>query len=582
MFKYAKIPALFALILMGIASAFAALQMLITRNLVDSVEAYYNNGAGVSAVIFWLFFMFCAVAFSSSRNFFNQLIQVSIEKNLTKNLIPMIMNKLKKTEYACFEDPKTHNLIERMSNNPHQTVSNCFNSVTGLLMPFFAIIGLVIYFYTISPLFTLAFGLVGILNCFLVALETKKYYQMQDRRSQEKRKMVYFHDLLINKQSLSELRVLGGAQYIVQRWKSYLNAFLKEYVSIVLKSLGLQLICAVMFLGLSAFMLFYVANLVLGGYETVGLFIAVLTGLVGLNRLVSSLAEGYNSFVSSNLSFRYFKDFLALPETDGFTGNNQPENVEIRFEDVCFKYPGTEREILSGVSFTLKQHERISIVGENGAGKSTIIKLLCGLYKPTSGKIYIGGKELDSLDPIAARKMFSVVFQDFGQYSLTLRENIALANLENISSDVSINDALKLAMGEELATKSELGIDVPLGKLKETGIDLSGGQWQRISIARAFFANSEFVILDEPTAALDPLAECKMYETFMSVLKNKGSITISHRLASAKLSDRILVISNGVISEQGTHNELMNLNGIYSEMFSMQAGWYTEGDVAHV
>jgi len=237
---------------------------------------------------------------------------------------------------------------------------------------------------------------------------------------------------------------------------------------------------------------------------------------------------------------------------------------------VEFTYPKTDAKILNGVSFEVKQGERVALVGENGAGKSTIIKLLCRLYKPDSGRILINGTDIQTADAAALRRVFSVVFQDFCKYTLTLRENVAFGDLSKLRDDNALRDALKMGLADGIAE-----LDTPLGKLEENGVDISGGQWQRVAVARACLPNSAFVILDEPTASLDPVAESNMYHSFAEVLKNRGCIMISHKLASAKMADKIVVLSDGVVSETGAHADLMAAGGLYSRMYASQSAWYS-------
>jgi ABC-type multidrug transport system fused ATPase/permease subunit len=195
---------------------------------------------------------------------------------------------------------------------------------------------------------------------------------------------------------------------------------------------------------------------------------------------------------------------------------------------------------------------------------------LCRLYAPNSGRILVNGNDIQTLDAAVLRKVFSVVFQDFCKYTLTLRENVAFGDMSKLRDDASLHDALKMGLADNIAE-----LDTPLGKLEENGVDISGGQWQRVAVARACLADSAFVILDEPTASLDPLAESLMYHSFAEVLKNRGCIMISHRLASARMADKIVVLSDGVVSETGSHDDLMKAGGLYERMYESQSAWYS-------
>ena len=198
------------------------------------------------------------------------------------------------------------------------------------------------------------------------------------------------------------------------------------------------------------------------------------------------------------------------------------------------------------------------------------IKLLCRLYKPDSGWIKINGIDINNLSESQLHTMLCVVFQDYCCYNLSLRENVALSNIERIADDSGIRQALIKAKSDMISNS----LEIPLGKIEDEGIDISGGQWQRIAIARALFSNSKFVILDEPTASLDPIAESEMYQTFTNIVRDIGCIMISHRLASAKMADTIIVIKDGIVAEKGNHADLMENNGLYAQMWRSQSSWY--------
>nr|WP_300678333.1 ATP-binding cassette domain-containing protein [uncultured Acetatifactor sp.] len=296
------------------------------------------------------------------------------------------------------------------------------------------------------------------------------------------------------------------------------------------------------------------------------------------------------------MGIRYYTDFLNLETRKDLGTVEHLSYYDIAFENVSFRYPGTERDILKNVTFYAKEGERIAFVGENGAGKSTIIKLLCGLYEPTTGNVTIGGVPVREISPGLRTRLLSVVFQNFQSYQMTLRENVAFGNPEALWDDEKLLHALELADAGELAeshgkgadtkgmdTKGSdtkgmdaRGLDRNLGRLEKDGQDLSRGQWQRVAMARAFVSDAKYVILDEPTASLDPLAESRMYENFSRIFRERGTVLISHRLASARMADRILVLDGGRIVQTGSHEELMAREGLYRTMFLAQSSFYQD------
>ena len=249
---------------------------------------------------------------------------------------------------------------------------------------------------------------------------------------------------------------------------------------------------------------------------------------------------------------------------------------DIEFVDVSFKYPNTDRFVLKHVNIKVKSGEKLSIVGYNGAGKSTFIKLLCRLYEPTEGKILVGGVDISTIKLQDYRELLSVVFQDYCLFFMSIRENIVLTRKYD---DNALRDALEKSGLAECIAKLPNGIETdPNRAFNDDGTGLSGGEAQKLACARAYYKNAPIVILDEPTAALDPLAEVRLYERFDSIIKNKTSIYISHRLASVKFCDTIGCFADGELVEHGTHKELMQKNGVYAEMFSKQAHYYVEDD----
>jgi len=264
--------------------------------------------------------------------------------------------------------------------------------------------------------------------------------------------------------------------------------------------------------------------------------------------------------------------------------DNEPiEFKTLEFNNVSFQYPSGDRLILDELSFSLDAGKHYAFVGKNGAGKTTITKLLTGLYTEYDGEILINGKELREYPAGTIKAMFSVVYQDFAKYFVSLKENIILGDAAGIQeksdtsgrlTDTVIDDTTKKAGLSEIIKELKNGIDTPLGKILEDGQDISGGEWQRIAIARSLISRAPVKMLDEPTAALDPISESRVYSEFEKLMQDKTTVFISHRLGSTKLADEILVIDDGKIIERGTHDELMNEKGQYTEMFEAQRGWY--------
>lgn len=254
----------------------------------------------------------------------------------------------------------------------------------------------------------------------------------------------------------------------------------------------------------------------------------------------------------------------------------------LRFEHVSFAYPGSSRNVLQDISFTLNAGETTVLVGLNGAGKTTLLKLLMRLYDPTAGTIYLDGRDIRTYDLREYYDLFGIVFQDFGKYALSVRENIAFGDIHRDATPDAIRDAAVSADADAFINRLPDAYETPLTRLFEfNGVEPSIGQWQKLAVARAFYSRSDILILDEPTASLDAIAEQEIYNQFDRLRRDKTAIFVSHRLSSARMASRILVLQNGHVIENGTHEELMHLGGEYARLFTVQASRYlTEDDEA--
>jgi ATP-binding cassette subfamily B protein len=295
------------------------------------------------------------------------------------------------------------------------------------------------------------------------------------------------------------------------------------------------------------------------------------TLLEGLLASFSSTA-GQALYLDDLFSFFQVKPGILAPD------NPHPFPQPIRqgfvFEDVGFRYPGAERWAVRHLSFTLKAGEVLALVGENGAGKTTLVKLLTRLYDPDEGRILLDGHDLRAYDPDALRGTMGVIFQDFVRYNLSAADNIAVGRIEARDDRARIERAASRSQADEMIVKLPAGYEQMIGKRFKNGVELSGGEWQKIAIARAYMREAEVLILDEPTAALDARAEYEVFRRFKELSKGKTAILISHRFSSVRMADRILVLADGKVEAAGTHEELVSQPGRYAELFELQAAGY--------
>jgi ATP-binding cassette subfamily B protein len=379
---------------------------------------------------------------------------------------------------------------------------------------------------------------------------------------------------------LRENKLFGASGYLIDTYKTRLNARNREYEKFYFKYLKR------LFTTHNITKIAPIANVIIllilfvHGQMSVGLFISLTLLMFG---------DMYAFLNGSTFVFRwsgyhinffdYYHKYFSLSDDQQAETETLPPKHDIEFRDVWFRYPNTDRDILKGLSFKINDGEKVSIVGKNGEGKTTMVKLLLGLFTPDRGQILIDGKSLFQYSAKARSQIFGTVFQDFVRYSISVKENVVLGDIDAIDNQEVLDNAIKKAKADAFINDLPGKENTLLGRDFEGGIDISGGQWQRIAIARAFMGDKPVLILDEPTSQLDPVAESNLYSEFAGMANNKTAIFITHRLASTMITDKIFVIADGNVTENGTHDQLMKLGGLYAGMFEAQKQWYLKNEV---
>lgn len=578
MWKYARSSTVIKLIEVLVISSMTPLSLVFTQNLINSFEAYFNHGASYPIIILWGGLLIVSMFLISGTGFLSGIQSIHMKRQLDKEFTQDIVSKYRKIDYHCFEDAKIQDTLSRMGNSPQDLILNTFQDGMAALSTIISIIGVILIFMQISWWLPLAFFLLIPIMIWLDFKAMQLMNELFNNQTKNERLLGYFAGLLSDKNSLLELKVFSAVDYIMDLWKAKSKKVLRERLKTTIRAqkyFAVSSVITLLWIGTLVY------SLIQGIYDrtvSLGLFVSLIGSVGSLLGMTERLSYAFSNIARHYLQVSHYERFLALPEIPGGTESIQPEEntavTEIEFCDVHFTYPNTEKEILKGISFKINSRERLAIVGENGAGKTTIIKLLCRLYRPDSGQIKINNIDINDFTEAQLSRYISVVFQDYCRYHLSLRENIALSQIDRKEEDAAIRAALRKGRADSISED----LDVALGKIEESGIDISGGQWQRIAISRALFSESNLVILDEPTASLDPLAESEMYHSFTSLLENKSCIIISHRLASAKMADRIIVLHDGMICETGRHEELIKNASLYSEMWLAQSVWYTGGN----
>ena len=405
---------------------------------------------------------------------------------------------------------------------------------------------------------------------------TERKLQMEKEQLRDNRKKDYYRDVFFNDNVQFEVKLNNIGSYFIGKYKETWQKLYKinkteDVKHNIINTLIMIVNVSSEFLVLTV-SVFDVANKYIG----IGDLQYNLSMVSRLRSQSQMLMNRVNKFLNDNTRLIELQEFMDIEPEVEKSGTLKPSsNPKIEFCNVSFRYPNAEQYVLKDCSFTIEPHEKIGLIGLNGAGKSTIIKLMFRFYDPEEGCIKLDGVDLKEYDIYAVRKVFGVLFQDYVTYCLPLREIIALSDFDERFNDEKLKKACDISGASAVIKNWENGYDSVLGRYyADNGKDLSGGQWQLVGLARAYFKDSEYMILDEPSAALDPISEDRIFEQLYHLSEGKSSVTISHRLSNTTLADKILVIGDGHIIEQGSHFELLKQNGKYAELFNLQASKY--------
>jgi ATP-binding cassette, subfamily B, bacterial len=404
-------------------------------------------------------------------------------------------------------------------------------------------------------------------------------YAKNFRQTPAKRQMDYLRQVGGSKEAAKELKLFNLSDYLTNRFRSLSRKIYEEDVALSRRKLTwgglLSLISTLGYYGAYVFAIYEALS---GRYPTIGVFSLVTLAIQQSSTNFQQAFSTASGIADQALFLTDLIAFFDLKPTVQSKPNALPAPRPVRsgfeFRDVSFAYPGTERRVLKNFNFTLRPGERIALIGENGQGKTTVVKLITRLYDPTEGQILLDGIDLREYDLDDLHKEIGVIFQDFMRYEMTARENIAIGRVELPHTEEEIESAAQKSLAQGVIDKMPGRYDQMLGRRFEGGVDLSGGEWQKIALARAYLRDAQLLILDEPTAALDAKSELEVFERFAELTEGKMALLISHRFSTVRMADRIVVLEGGRLVEEGTHGQLIALGGRYAGMFEMQAASY--------
>ncbi|WDV46876.1 ABC transporter ATP-binding protein [Clostridiaceae bacterium M8S5] len=542
------------------------------RNLINVVQKGGNNYRSVlNAFIFLISASLLANLLSLAKNYFENLFQTI----MTYDIKVDILDKAKKLSLADFENPNIYDKLQRAQNEAGYRPFSVFTSILAIISSVLTLVtsaGVIFmwkWWAAVLLIIVPSFSTISLLK------QGQKEFLLQWKRAPKHRKSWYLEFLLTRDASVKEVKLYNLGNHLVEKYKKFYKGFYREDKAMTKRRFSLTLV----FDMINEIAVNGVRGLVIYSTYIGKLFIGDLYAFLSTTKLVQS-----NSQLVLNTMFRMYQnnlyikqlfEFLDLPvdENNKASSNGLALDTikDIEFKNVSFKYPSKDIYVLKNLDFKISAGEKIAIVGENGSGKTTIIKLMCKLYDNFEGDILINGISIKNYDENSLRNKMSIVLQDFVKYQLTVRENIAFGDLKYIEDNEKIIDSAKRSGINDFVMNLPDSIDSQLGVWFEKGTQLSGGQWQKIALSRAFIRKSDIYVLDEPSSALDPLSEKDIFDKFFELCKDKIGIFTSHRFSTVRFADKILVFKKGNLIECGTHDDLMANKDYYSKLYSIQA-----------
>lgn len=554
------------------------LQTMLQQRFFDKASLFASKNASLGEVITALSFLALIYIGTQLLNGVGNFLPLVMYGIIDGRLAKEVHEKISRISPINFEDTDRLDDINKANQGKDNASFFVFIilSILTFYVPYFLFMGW--YMFTLKPLLACAIILVFIPTALSQLIRAKVFSKLEDKSAPVRRQFDYYESCMVSRDYFKETRLLGAFNFFKKMYMDSLKLLnklrFKANVKTNLMELFMNLFTVVGYIGI-LYMLFYA---LMKGEITVGAFAAVSNSIGMLYGIMEEIICRHIGGVAQNLgAIQNYIDFLNIPEMEG-AQTEIGDNFDITLKDVSFAYPKAEKNALKNINLTIKNGETIAIVGENGSGKSTLIRLITGLYEPVKGKVSYGNVSTGEILLSSLARNISAVFQKFGRYQMTLSENIAISDSQKDVSTEELDRVVDMAGLTKDATCFTNGYDTMLSR-EFDGVDLSGGEWQRIAIARAFYRKHKLIILDEPTAAIDPLEETRIYNRFAELAKDKTAIIVTHRLGSVKLADRIVVLKNGEIAEIGTHSELMEKNGEYARMYTAQSKWYSNEEV---
>ena len=556
------------------------IQGLLSAGTKSSGDLYTDIFVTLRPVLFLFVFLFIYQFISKVLARLNAMVNTVAGELVVNHIKLKIITKAKTVDMRSFDIPEFYEKLENANREAGMRPVNILNATFKVISAIISIVSYIVVLITLSPWAPVVIIVAAVPGAIVNYYYRRRNFRYMRMHSKDRRAMNYYSDLMVNKDYVKEIKILGLSDTFIAKYKVVFKKYFGGLKRLVIRETIWRLIVTLLFTVATCMLFGYVAYDVVFGNGNIGdysLYTSALTSVASyVTTLVASTATIYEGTLFIDNMIEFMKEKRTVVSTlaePAIPKRGVPHTIE--FKNVSFSYPGTDRKVIDGLNLTLNSGEKVVLVGLNGAGKTTLIKLLTRLYDVTEGEILLDGRNIKEYSPEEYYDLFGIIFQDFGKYAETAAENIRYGDIDRNHTDEAIKAAAVSGNADSFISNLRDGYDTPLTRMfEENGAELSGGQWQKLSVARAFYKKSDILILDEPTSSLDAIAEEEIFNQFSELAKGKISVFVSHRLSNAVTAGKIVVIGGGRLVEMGTHEELMALGGEYFRLFSTQAQHY--------